>query len=804
MDEKIERTGQDIRQHSADDLVAPAGQPEETPSVASPTEEEAPTTAQQANPEQDAASEAAEAPLPSEKETPSAEENVTEAASPEEKPEDAAEAEPSDEAPEKQDSAEASAEEAQSSDVENAPDAQTEEAPEEETASDAEEEKDVPLVLGQPEQDDEAQEEVQENAPAPAPSGFAAKLFNGLSCIGFPLLLVLAAAMTFFEVWQVRDLWFSDEVRLADAFMNLRNGDWLMLTMNGLPYPDKPPLYFWFMEALMRIPGVTMPMVFFLAVAVSHALFIGSIWLLARGTGHDRREAFAAGLVALGCVYISGAACYPRMDLLFAAVVTLGMTCLYRGWIKSFAPFWLTIGFLLMGAATLIKSPLGIAFAVVASILFLFWRGTPGRLNGRDGLPGFLLMLLMIAAWLGMLYLEGHQDYLRNMLETQLAGRVLQGGHHAQVWWYYLAALPLIWLPWTFLILIVNWFAVLRGVPKVWKTRKTNGGSSWLWIWLVSGVAMLSCVQAKMAVYALPLLAPLAVLTGRSVLRLSPGRSRLFFSLVSIVLAVTGLALVLIDVFPLIRPYVAPFLPAVPAMVQPWLETLEGTMYMGGILVLFAVLLLFFTRRALPGGALLVTAVGMIAMLVPYQAFVAPSMDKLLSPRAQAAAMAEKVKEGYAPAAFNVYPGAYAWHLNAILPQSGRRLSVPDLATAADRDAWLKAHPAAVMAMPAADWEAWNDKPADAEVLVRAWMVHKPYVVAAIGSADALKNAAAGEDTAGAQAAAEAAPAATTGATETAEAAPAAPDTAAEAPAPADTSAETPAPAETPASSETK
>ena len=38
--------------------------------------------------------------------------------------------------------------------------------------------------------------------------------------------------------------------------------------------------------------------------------------------------------------------------------------------------------------ACLIGMAVGIAFAVVTSILFLFWRGTPGRLNGRDGLPG--------------------------------------------------------------------------------------------------------------------------------------------------------------------------------------------------------------------------------------------------------------------------------------------------------------------------------------------------------------------------------------------------------------------------------
>ena len=96
--------------------------------------------------------------------------------------------------------------------------------------------------------------------------------------------------------------------------------------------------------------------------------------------------------------------------------------------------------------------------------------------------------------------------------------------------------------------------------------------------------------------------------------------------------------------------------------------------------------------------------------------------------------MAAKVKEGYAPAAFNVYPGAYAWHLNLLLPQQQGRLAVPDLATPAERDAWLKAHPMTVMAMPADDWNAWTNKPADAAVLLSSWMVHKPYVVVAVNA----------------------------------------------------------------------
>ncbi|MBR3881212.1 MAG: glycosyltransferase family 39 protein [Mailhella sp.] len=508
-------------------------------------------------------------------------------------------------------------------------------------------EEDSPLVMPEPDMMPEESVAPVAPAPAPIPAGPAEKIFNGLSYIGLPVLLLFAVAMSFLEVWQIRDLWFADEMRLADVFMNVKKGDWLVLTMNGMPYPDNPPLYFWFMDALTRIPGfpVSVPMAMFLAVVVSHALFIGSIWALARGTGFDRRVAFASGLVALSCVYLSGVATYPNIDLLFAAFVTLGMTCLYRGWIKSFAPFWLALGWLFMAAATLTQGPLGIAFAVVTSVLFLFWRCTPGRLNSRDGLPGFFLMLLVLAGWLGVLYLDGHTDYIRAMIGEQLVGHIQIGWHNGEVWWYYLAALPIIWLPWILLPLFVNWFRALRGIPNAVRTRKTDGGSSWLWIWLVTGIDMLSCVQDKTVVYALPLLAPLTVLTARSLLKLSAGGSRCFFGLSAAIFAVAGLALVILDVYPFIQQYIpAAWQSYIPGDMLPWIETLDGTMYMGGVLILTAVALLSLTRLALPGGSLLVTAIGMMLMLQPYHWFVVPSMGELLKPQAQASVMTDDVK----------------------------------------------------------------------------------------------------------------------------------------------------------------
>ncbi len=579
-------------------------------------------------------------------------------------------------------------------------------------------------------------------SPAPeavtaCPAGPLGRIFDAFSHAGLLILLVLCMVMTCSEVLQIRDLWFSDEVHLADVLQRLLHGDWLVLTMNGMPYADKPPLYFWAMQALCMIPGISPNMAIFLAVAASHALFTLSVWILARGTGHDNRTALAAGLLVLCCAYVSGAACHPRMDLLFAALIVLAMTCLYRGWIKESAPFWLGAGFLLLGISTLVKGPLGIGLALATSILFHFWRGTPKRLNGVDGLPGFLLMLALIVAWLGALYMSSGTGYLRDMISGQLAGHIFgEGAPHAHPWWYYLAAIPLMWLPWVLIVLFVNWLAAVRGIPAIWKNRKIEGGSGWLWIWLLSGVAILSAVHSKIAVYALPLLAPLAVLTARSLLKLSPGRSRWFFSLVSVILFCAGLLLVLVDVFPLLRVHVPEgWLPPVPPVAEAWLAVVHGTSLMGCILMLTALCLLMAVRLSHPGGSLLAATVGMIAMVVPYQLVVAPSLSGILGPCAQAEVMLEKMKDGYAPAAFKVYHGAYAWHLNQLANSTDTLLNVPDLDDDAALDIWLEQNPKAVIAMSEQTWETWAHKPDSASVLLRTWMVDKPYVVTVMGVA---------------------------------------------------------------------
>lgn len=168
---------------------------------------------------------------------------------------------------------------------------------------------------------------------------------------------------------------------------------------SGLPSPELYPVYHWFLSALSLIPGIdSLSLAAYipgvqptagleqisgypvqllpLASALSALFLILLTWALARATGNDRRTAFASGLVLL-----TGFACMglPRIsgsDMLFTAILTLAGICLYRGWIKAFAPLWLFAGFALVALSALAGGLLGLVLPLLVSLVFLLWRGT--------------------------------------------------------------------------------------------------------------------------------------------------------------------------------------------------------------------------------------------------------------------------------------------------------------------------------------------------------------------------------------------------------------------------------------------
>lgn len=213
------------------------------------------------------------------------------------------------------------------------------------------------------------------------PPGIFSRLYTVLAVSPLLVLTFLLVLQTIFTL-DARSLWFSDEVRHADAFARLlHEGKGLILELNGQPYPDKPPLYFWFLRGLYALLGTEGPMLHFTAAAVSGLLFLWASLGAATHIGRlDRRGRLGFGLMLLSTGYFVGLLHYARMDFLFASLIMAAHVFLYRALVnpqRALVPMLAAFG--LAGIATLVKGPLALAFLLCTALPFAMWRGTADR-----------------------------------------------------------------------------------------------------------------------------------------------------------------------------------------------------------------------------------------------------------------------------------------------------------------------------------------------------------------------------------------------------------------------------------------
>ncbi len=554
------------------------------------------------------------------------------------------------------------------------------------------------------------------------PHTVSSRLFNLLALLPIVPLTLMLAAQTIFSL-NARDLWYSDEIRHADAFQNLlHHGKWLVLELNGQPYPDKPPLYFWFLRGLheiFRVSGLSAlvrtdgAFLFFAGTAVSALAYLWSTLALGRLVARfDGRGVFASGIVLLSLGYIMGVVHYARMDLLFSALIVASHVALYHLWLREKAPVLAVVGFGLAGVACLVKGPLGLALPLASSILFLIWSGRPLRLFRLDVAVGLLAGLAVPGAWLAAVYTQYGQEFVLNaILQKQVLQRAVNTFHHREPWHYYLVRLPLMLLPWALLFFFLPWKGLLGKHMRsaVAASRKPEAeGLGFLWCMVIAAVALLSVLSGKIHIYLLPVLPALALILGRAALQLSGARAALFRHVLAAFLLLAGVAalvaaLMLFGVLPM------PAFKGVPAWNLPFNM---GFFVVSAGFMVAALLLWLLVRGARPEGTLLVMALACTALSFPLANLAAPSFSAVLSPRAQAEVMRSYIDKGYRPVSFNDYGGTYSYYTGKIIKET-RDLS--ELA------ALIKGGKV-ILAIKAKDWDSWKERPQDCKEVNRQWI----------------------------------------------------------------------------------
>ena len=333
-----------------------------------------------------------------------------------------------------------------------------------------------------------------------------------------PLLTLVALAALVCFVGITNELWTPDEPRVAEIGREMwRSRSWVVPRLNGEPFLENPPLYWWVQSAIFAAAGSSSPGL----ARLPSALFgFGTVLLTyALARRHWSAEAaLLSGLVLLttGAFAITTHWISVENALLLGATGTLACFAHAegrRGWRRALA---LGGMYAFLAVAFLSSGLVGAAIPALGLAVFLIWTRRLRQFLGWHLLVGGAALAAVAGAWLWALWLEGGDEaletfFVHNQLGRFLPGVVDRAESHRRPLWYYFANAPALWLPWTpFLVLAV--VAARRNWARI--EPRARAGVQLCLAASVPAVLALSLLGTKRAVYLDPVLPPLAILVG--------------------------------------------------------------------------------------------------------------------------------------------------------------------------------------------------------------------------------------------------------------------------------------------------
>jgi 4-amino-4-deoxy-L-arabinose transferase-like glycosyltransferase len=302
-------------------------------------------------------------------------------------------------------------------------------------------------------------------------------------------------------------LWGAEEPYVGGIIREMTDGrEWVVPTLNGLPYLEKPPLYYLTGVLAARTFSSFAPWVLRLPSALYALATLAWIaWLAAR------RESPAAGWWAAICLGTSdlffrvGHKALVDMSLVFAVSLGLGLA-----WLMFEEPEhrnrWLPWFWLSLGLAFLAKGPVGLVLVLLPlGVQLALDRDRPLLRSLLRPQWGMACCLLMAGGWVVLLYRRGGWPYLEEALVRNSVGRFFQLPglvpatgrlrQHRETALFYLKHSPLNFLPWLFL-------AAAALVPS---RRRLGRRNLFILVVLLVDASFLSVSGMRRAVYFLPL-----------------------------------------------------------------------------------------------------------------------------------------------------------------------------------------------------------------------------------------------------------------------------------------------------------
>jgi 4-amino-4-deoxy-L-arabinose transferase-like glycosyltransferase len=326
----------------------------------------------------------------------------------------------------------------------------------------------------------------------------------------FLILLVLISLGTLF--FRLGSLPFcgADEPRYARVAQEMHErGVWVTPLLEGKPWLEKPPLYYWLTSPLYAIfdSHETAARIAPAACALASAIaifFLGSLlW--------TRRAGMLGSLILLTTIGFASFGRSATTDMPFTCCLTIAMAILAAAVVKEIG--WMVLGaYVFLALAVLGKGPIALVLVLGTGLCFWILDERGVILRRWRILPGLPITAALSIPWFWLAFKQNGYAFLSIFfINHNLARYVTDIHHHSEPIYYFLLVLPALFFPWSSWLLMLILKSPKDGL-RSW--RQWNPGMVFLACWFLFPVIFFSLSESKLAGYVLPSLPPLALILG--------------------------------------------------------------------------------------------------------------------------------------------------------------------------------------------------------------------------------------------------------------------------------------------------
>jgi 4-amino-4-deoxy-L-arabinose transferase-like glycosyltransferase len=296
---------------------------------------------------------------------------------------------------------------------------------------------------------------------------------------------LLLFALLLLALLPLRGYWSPDEPDFAQCVKEMRlRGEWLLPYLNGVPYSEKPILFYWCMKVCAIagqwisggrgfIQGIA-PWALRLPSVIASIAFVAAFQRWAERFLQKDVARLGVMILATTPLWVWQSQ-YIQIDLLFSALLAwawlqwLGGYLLLRGFKEPSSEgearrrFLAAYAFLAL--AFLAKGPLAPVLSLLVLLAFLGWQQDWKALLQMHLGWGLLLFVAIAAPWFLMMAAKAGPHYVYELTIHQNFERATRAWDHVQPWYQYAIYMLGDFFPWVLLLPALGFF-VFRGEAR--------------------------------------------------------------------------------------------------------------------------------------------------------------------------------------------------------------------------------------------------------------------------------------------------------------------------------------------------